>query len=315
MKENINIVLLDKSTLGEVKTLDQFSQWGEYKSYDFTKQEEVVERITNADVVITNKVLLTGADLKQAKQLKLVCVAATGVNNVDLETANSLGIAVKNVKGYSTYGVAQQTFATILSLVHHLPFLDRYVKEGLYSNGGMFTYIDESIVELKDKTIGIIGLGDIGKQVARIAIAFGCKVIYYSTSGKNDDKEYNRVSFEELLSTSDVLTIHAPLNEATQGLIDYKALCQMKNTALIHNAGRGGIIVEDDLCRALLEHKIAAAGLDVYAQEPLSIDSPLLDKRLQDRLLLTPHSAWSAKESRERLVEGVIKNIQLYFSK
>jgi phosphoglycerate dehydrogenase-like enzyme len=174
----------------------------------------------------------------------------------------------------------------------------------------MFTYIQEDIVELKGKVFGIIGLGEIGRQVAKIANALGCEVIYYSTSGNHDDAEYKRVEWQELLTRSDVLSVHAPLNTQTKGLIDYEAMSIMKPTVILHNAGRGGIVVEEDLCRALKENKIGLAALDVYAQEPLSVESPLLNPSLKDRLLLTPHTAWAAKQSRERLVQGIIQNIK-----
>jgi len=310
MKKDSRIVLLDASTLGKVEALTKLSQWGIFESYESTSPAEVASRIAEADVVITNKVVLTADDLSQAKQLKLICVAATGMNNIDLNAAKEKNIAVKNVKGYSTYGVAQQTFATILSLIHQLPFLDDYVKSGTYSEGAMFTYIQEDIYELKGKVFGIIGLGDIGKQVAKIATAFGCEVIYYSTSGQNNEAGYSRVTWDELLLRSDILTVHAPLNEQTKGLLNYEAISKMKRTAILHNAGRGGIILEDDLCQALEERKITAAALDVYAQEPLLADSSLLNPALHDRLLLTPHTAWASKESRERLVEGIIQNIK-----
>ncbi len=311
MKKNYRIVLLDASTLGNVEALAKLSQWGIFERYDATSAAQVAERIAQADVVITNKVILTAHDLAQASQLKLICVAATGINNIDLVAAKERNIPVKNVKGYSTYGVAQQTFATILSLIHHLPFLDDYVKSGTYSEGTLFTYIQEDIFELKGKVFGIVGLGDIGKQVANIATAFGCEVIYYSTSGQNNEAGYTRVTWDELLLRSDILTVHAPLNEQTKGLLNYEALCKMKRTAILHNAGRGGIIVEEDLCQALEELKITAAALDVYAQEPLADDSCLLDPAIHDRLLLTPHTAWASKESRERLVEGIIENIKV----
>ena len=315
MNRNYRIVLLDALTLGEVSTIDKLSQWGLLKVYAKTAVHEVAERIQEADVVITNKVVLTANDLAQAKQLKLICVAATGMNNIDLKAAAEKGIPVKNVKGYSTFGVAQQTFATILSLIHRLSFLDDYVKKGSYSKGELFTYIQEEIYELKDKTIGIVGLGDIGKQVAVIAKAFGAEVIYFSTSGQNTNAEYTRVSWEELLSKSDIITIHAPLNEQTKGVINYDALSKMKNTAIIHNAGRGGIIVEEDLCRALNENKISSAALDVYEQEPLPLNSCLLNASIQHKLILTPHTAWAAKESRERLVEGILINIEAVLNK
>jgi lactate dehydrogenase-like 2-hydroxyacid dehydrogenase len=312
MKKNYRIVVLDAETLGKVEALKKLSTWGEVTVYAHTTPQEVASRIEEAHIVVTNKVVLTASDLATALDLQLICVAATGINNVDLEAASKRDIPVMNVKGYSTYGVAQQSIAAILSLVHRLPFLDAYVKSGAYSKGGMFTYIQEDIVELKGKVFGIIGLGEIGRQVATIATALGCEVIYYSTSGNNNDPHYKRVEWEDLLSTSDILSVHAPLNTQTKGLIDYVAMSIMKPTVILHNAGRGGVIVEEDLCQALKEHKIGLAALDVYAQEPLSSVSPLLDPALKDRLLLTPHTAWAAKESRERLVWGIIENIKAW---
>jgi len=310
MGKTYRIVVLDAETLGQVEALKNLNTWGELEVYAHSTPSEVAGRIAKADIVITNKVILTSSDLAQALDLKLICVAATGINNVDLEAAAQRNIPVKNVKGYSTYGVAQQTIAAILSLVHRLPFLDAYVKNGSYSNGGMFTYIHEEIFELKGKVFGIIGLGEIGRQVAVIANALGCEVIYYSTSGKHDDPDFRRVEWKELLTSSDILSVHAPLNPQTKGLLDYVAISMMKPKAILHNAGRGGIVVEEDLCQALMENKIGFAALDVYAQEPLPIESPLLDPGLKDRLLLTPHTAWAAKESRERLVWGIIQNIK-----
>lgn len=310
MKNSYRIVVLDAETLGQVEALNHLRSLGQVTVYEHTKPLDVASRIAQAHVVVTNKVVLTADDLSVATDLQLICVAATGINNVDVEAANKRNIPVKNVKGYSTFGVAQQTIAAILSLVHRLPFLDAYVKNGSYSKGGSFTYIHEEIRELKGKVFAIIGLGEIGRQVAAIAKALGCEVIYYSTSGKNNDPDYRRVEWDELLTSADVLSIHAPLNLQTKGLIDYVAMCRMKSTAIIHNAGRGGIVVEEDLCRALKEGKIGLAALDVYTQEPLPLESPLLDPLLKDRLLLTPHTAWAAKESRERLVWGIIENIK-----
>ncbi|MDF2454311.1 MAG: hprA [Cytophagaceae bacterium] len=310
MENTYRIVVLDAETLGQVEALNNLRTLGQVMVYEHTDAHQVASRISQAHIVVTNKVVLTSTDLAMAPDLQLICVAATGINNIDVEAATKRNIQVKNVRGYSTFGVAQQTIAVILSLVHRLPFLDAYVKNGSYSKGGSFTFIHEDIRELKGKKFGIIGLGEIGRQVAAIAQALGCEVIYYSTSGKNNDPNYKRVEWAELLSSADVLSIHAPLNEQTKGLIDYIAMSRMKSRAIIHNAGRGGIVVEEDLCRALKEDKIGLAALDVYIQEPLQAESPLLDPLLKDRLLLTPHTAWAAKESRERLVWGIIENIK-----
>jgi lactate dehydrogenase-like 2-hydroxyacid dehydrogenase len=304
----IKIVLLDQNTLGE-HDFTNFEALGTFESYAFTLPEQVKERIQNADVVITNKVKLMKEEINSASHLKLICVAATGVNNVDVEFAQQKGIEVKNVKGYSTQGVAQQTFATILSAVHRLYELNDYVRSGQYSKEHSFTFIDERIYDLEGKTFGIIGLGEIGRRVAEIAKVLGCKVIYYSTSGKNSNTTYAQVDLKTLLSTSDIVSIHAPLNEQTRYLLHAENLKWMKPNAILNNVGRGGIVHENDLVEALLNGVLDFACIDVYEHEPISIDHPFLDERLQHKVLLTPHTAWASKESRVRLMQGVYHNI------
>lgn len=306
----MNIVVLDKSTLGEVKALEELTSFGEVSFYATTSPDEVVSRIAHADVVITNKVVIDENIMKSSPNLKLICVAATGINNIDLDAAERFGITVKNVAGYSTKSVAQHTFTLLLALVGQLSYYDNYVKEGAYANSPIFTHIDKPYWELSGKVMGIIGLGNIGREVANVAKAFGMEVVYYSTSGKNSTSDYKRVGLNELLSLSDVVTIHAPLNDATKNLIDTKELRMMKASAILLNNGRGGIINEEALIKALNNKIIYAAGLDVLEQEPIRQKHSVVNLEDPSRLIITPHIAWASQEARETLVQGIISNIK-----
>jgi len=250
--------------------------------------------------------------LRHAKKLKLICLFATGFNNVDIEYCKDAGILVSNVRGYSTPSVAQHTFALFFYLYEKLPYYDHYVKSGRYSRDEQFTYFEKYFNEIEGKTWGIVGLGDIGRRVAMIAKAFGANVIYYSTSGKHDDPDYQRVDFDTLLETSDVISVHAPLNDQTYHLFDYEAFSKMKETAYFINVGRGASVVEEDLVRAINEDLIAGAGLDVMEVEPLPKTSPLLGVRNSMRLIITPHIAWASVESRTRCVNEVYENIRSF---
>ncbi len=310
----MKIVLLDVKTLGDLKELDTLKQFGEVIKYQYTKPDEVVERIGDAEIVITNKVVISKHVMDQAKNLKLICVAATGTNNVNMVYAEEKGIQVKNVKGYSTPGVAQHTFALILHILNHITLYEPYVKNKSYSASNIFTHHAWPIHELASMKLGIVGLGTIGQKVAEIAIAFGAEVSYYSTTGKNKHKKFKSLSLDELMSTSDIVSVHAPLNETTTNLISYSQLKQMKPTAILINTGRGGIVNERDLAKALDEEVLRAAALDVFEKEPLPEDNPLLQIRNKDRLIATPHVAWAGVESRERLVEGIYKNIEEFIA-
>jgi glycerate dehydrogenase len=294
--------------LGEVN-FDLFKKYGEVKVYDVTKPEETIERIKDADIVVTNKVIIGKAEMDAAPNLKLICIAATGMNNVDLDYAAKKKIAVKNVAGYSTESVVQHTFAMALYLLEHLRYYDDYVKSGKWSQSEIFTCIDRPFFELFNKRWGVIGLGAIGKRVAEVARSFGCDVVYYSTTGKNDNPHFKRVSLEALLSTSHIVSIHAPLNETTKNLISYKELELLKEGAVLLNLGRGGIINEEDLAK-ILEFKTIYVGLDVTQTEPLPKDSPLLNEKFKEKLLITPHIGWTSIEARERLLNGIIENIE-----
>lgn len=310
----MKLVLLDAETLGDLPDIEELRQFGELKTYKTTAPQEVVERISDADIVLTNKVILSRDILQQAKNIKMICILATGTNNIDLKAAEELNIHVKNVAGYSTHSVAQHTFAMLFNLIEHLHYYDNYVKSGGYSKSPVFTHLDKTYFELKDKVFGIVGLGSIGRRVAEIATAFGAKVIYYSTSGKNYDDTYERVGFDTLLNSSDVISIHAPLNDATTELIDRSALDKMKSTAYLLNLGRGGIVNEADLIDALNNGIIAGAGLDVLEKEPMISDHVSKKLNAPSRLLITPHIAWASIEARTELMRLTIRNIKAHLS-
>lgn len=305
----MKIVFLDRASVGDA-SLKALEELGELVCYDLTAPDERAERIADAEIIITNKVRIDRPEMEAAPRLKMICIAATGMNNVDLQAAVERGIAVKNVAGYSTESVVQSTFAHLLNLASKLPYFDERVKSGAYSRSGLFTDMGRSFRELYGKRMGIIGLGTIGRRVATVAEAFGMEVVYYATSGKAHDDHFRAVSLDELLTTSDVISIHAPLNERTAGLISQEELRRMKYTALLLNAGRGGIINETDLAEALNEGWIAGAGLDVYQTEPLPADSPLLTVKDPEKLSLTPHTAWASAEARARLIAGIAENIE-----
>lgn len=302
------IVFLDAATLGDT-SLKKIENQGELVCYPYTQPEEVFSRIKDADIVITNKVYIGKDQIDAAPSLKLICVAATGTNNVDIPYAGSKGIPVKNVAGYSTESVLQITYALLLSLCCHIEYYDNAVKSGSYSAGQSFTDVTRTYMELSGKTMGIIGLGTIGHRVADIASAFGMKVVYYSTSGVSRSDKYEIVSLEELLKSSDVVSIHAPLNAKTNNLLTLKELKQMKPTSYLINIGRGGIVNEADLATAVGERIIAGAGLDVYTKEPLPANSPYLMLPDKSSFVFTPHIGWASAEARERLVSLMADNI------
>lgn len=306
----MKIVFLDASTVGKDIDLSQFRELGEFFTYDFTLFEEIPNRVADADIIITNKCIINEQSVGSASKLKLVCVTATGTNTLDKDYLKSRGITWRNVANYSTESVAQHTFAMLFYLLEKLNYYDRYVKDGLYANDTSFTHFAEHFHEISGMTWGIIGLGNIGKRVADIAKAFGANVIYYSTTGKNVQEGYTRVTLDTLLTSSDIISIHAPLSPETEGLVDGDALKKMKSNALLLNVGRGAIIAEKDLAYALENHQIAAAGLDVLQEEPMNPNSPFL--RIQDskRLLITPHIAWASTEARIRLMDMVFQNIK-----
>ena len=309
----MKIVFLDAKTIGEDIDLSGFDALGEVVKYGFSTEQEARERSKDADVLILNKVQVNEQTIGEADHLKLVCATATGTNNLDKEYLDKRGIAWRNVAGYSTESVAQHTFAMLFYLLEKLPYYDNYVKSEKYVNDVSFTHFAKAFHELSGMTYGIIGLGNIGRRVADIAKAFGCRVIYYSTSGRNSQPWYERVSFDELLEQSDIVSIHAPLDENTLGLMNKEAFAKMKKSAILLNVGRGPIINEADLAEALNNKTIAAAGLDVLSVEPMQEDNPLRGIKDSERLLITPHIAWAGVEARNRLMGIILGQIKEFF--
>ena len=304
----MKIVFLDRKTLGCDINLAQFETLGDVIYYDYTKPSDVLSRVKNADVVITNKAIVDKNTMENSS-IKLICITATGMNNIDLEYAQQKGIPVKNVAGYSTSSVAQLAISYILQFVQKINFYDNYVKSGGWENSDIFTNNDKPFYELNGKTIGIIGLGNIGKEVAKIATAFGCNVIYYSTSGKNNDTTYKNVSLEVLLKESDIISIHCALNEQTNNLLNKNNLHNLKKKAILLNLGRGGLVNEQDITDSLNEGKDIYFATDVTTVEPIEKTSPLLTIENKDRVIITPHIAWASVEARTRLMDLVFKNI------
>ncbi|MCX7761065.1 MAG: D-2-hydroxyacid dehydrogenase [Hydrogenothermaceae bacterium] len=308
----MKIAILDAKTLGDDVNLNIFRDFGYLEIHPTTSREETIDRVKDKNIVITNKVVIDKEVMDSAPDLKLICVAATGYNNIDINYAKQKGVAVTNVAGYSTNSVVQHTFAMLFYLLQNLRYYDEYVKSGDYSKSPIFTNLDKPFYEINGKVWGIIGLGTIGRAVGKIAKAFGCKVIYYSTSGKNIDPEFERKSFEELLSISDIISIHAPLTENTKNLITYDRIKLMKKDAILLNLGRGSIVNESDLAKALDEGLIRAAGLDVLEREPINPDNPLLKIKNRERLLITPHIAWTSIEARNKLINEIYLNIKAF---
>lgn len=302
------IVFLDEYSLGG-NDLSSIKSLGDYTAYDRTPAELVLERCKGATVVISNKVYLSRETMQQLPDLKLIAIAATGMNNVDLEAAAELGIEVKNVSGYSTYSVAEATLCGALSLLKNSSYYDNYFKSGAYAATNDIFHFGRPISMLRGKNWGIIGLGAIGRQVATLAEAFGCKVAYYSTSGVAREESYPRMELSELLAWADVVSIHSPLNAQTAGLIGEAELQQMKPTAIIINVARGGIIDESALANALNNKTIAGAALDVFSKEPLP-SSPLYNLKDSYSLLASPHTAWAADDAVNKLIEGIYINIK-----
>lgn len=309
----MKIVFLDVKTIGEDMDLSGFERFGEVEKYSFSSAEEARIRTRDADVVILNKVQINEQTIGEAEHLKLVCVTATGTNNLDKEYLAKRGIMWRNVAGYSTESVAQHTFALLFYLLEKLAYYDTYVKEEHYVEDVIFTHFKKNFYELSGKTWGIIGLGAIGRRVADIAKSFGCRVIYYSTSGKNTQEGYERVEWDTLLRESDIVSVHAPLTAETEGLMNKDAFAKMKNTAIFLNLGRGPIVAEEDLAEALENETIAAAGLDVLAVEPMSRENPLRRIKDSNRLIITPHIAWASVEARNRLIKTVEKQLEDFF--
>lgn len=305
----MKIVFLDAISMGDV-SLEEMASLGELVCYPSSTAQEARERVKDADVACLNKVIVDQAFLDAAPRLNLICEAGTGMNNIDVKLCTERGVIVRNVAAYSTDSVAQTAWMHILNLVGRAFHYQDFVRSGAYSRNPVHVDFKHPFIELAGKTLGIVGMGAIGQKVAVIGRAMGMEVIYYSTSGTSHCKDYPSVSLPELLEKADVISIHAPYNERTAGLIGYEELCRMKPTAYLVNTGRGGIAVEADLARALDEGRIAGAALDVYVKEPLPSDSPLLHLLHPERLLFSPHIAWYSYEARARLAHEMAENIR-----
>lgn len=306
----MKLVVLERNSVGLDVDVTRFEQFGKVIYYGNTSKENAAEHIGDADIVIANKTPINEETLKNCPNVKMICEFATGYDNVDIAYCKKRGIAVTNVTDYCTASVAQHTFAMALFLYEKLHYYDDYVKSGAYAGQDNFSNFDKRFYELEGKVWGIIGLGNIGKKVAKIASAFGCRVIYYSVTGRNTCNEYERVSFEELLKTSDILSIHCPLSELTRDLIDKEALGKMKPTAFLINVARGAIVNNEALAWAIEEGIIAGAGLDVLSKEPIREDNPLSRIKDSEKLIITPHMAWGSVEARERIVLKACENIE-----
>lgn len=309
----MKIVILERNSVGEDVSVDCIGEFGELVCYPNTvTMEEVRERVKDADIVIANKSPLCKETLQDAPRVKLICEFATGFDNCDLEYCRSRGIRVTNVRDYCTAMVAQHTFALALALSEKLSYYDTYVKSGEYSAQDRFSNFDRPFCEMAGKVWGIVGMGNIGRRVAKIAEAFGCNVIFYSVTGRSTCTEYRQVDFDTLLAESDFLSLHCPLSELTQNLIDADALGRMKRTAILLNVARGRVVDNRALYEALVNGTIAAAGLDVVETEPLEPSNPLSMLKDSTRLIITPHLAWASVEARTRCVWEAHENIAAF---
>jgi glycerate dehydrogenase len=307
-----NIVFLDRKTLGYYIDLNLFNDLGKVIEFESTKPHETLKRVKNAQVVVTNKVIID-KEIMDNSNIKLICVAATGMNNIDLDYAKQKNIIVKNVAGYSTSSVAQLTFAFVLQFIQKINYYDNFVKSKGWENSDIFTNIQKPFYELDGKNWGIVALGNIGKQVATIASSFNCNVYYYSTSGTNNNTYYTQINLDKMLKICDIISIHAPLNDKTLNLINKNNLPLLKDKAILLNLGRGGIVNELDISDELDKREIYFA-TDVVTKEPIEKESPLLKVKNQNQILFTPHIAWASIEARERLIQGIYQNIKNTFN-
>ncbi|MDE6882847.1 MAG: D-2-hydroxyacid dehydrogenase [Lachnospiraceae bacterium] len=310
----MNLVILERNSAGTDVDISCFEKFGEVTCYPNTIAANTAERVKDADIILANKAPLNESTLKDAANVKLICLLATGFDNVDLAYCKNRGIKVTNVTNYCTSTVAQHTLLLALALSEKIAFYDDYVKSGAYSAQDRFSNFDRTFYDLEGKTWGIIGMGTIGRRVAGLAQAFGCRVIFYSASGKSTCTDYEQVEFDTLLQKSDILSLHCPLSDRTRGLINKDALSKMKETAILVNVARGPVVDTQALYDALITNQIAGAGLDVLEQEPMAGDNPLAQIKDSTKLIITPHMAWASFESRTHLVEEVVQNIEAFLA-
>ena len=309
----MKIVFLDEYSICG-RNIESIASQGEYTGYETTSSDEVLAHCEGAEVVISNKVVLDAATIAALPDLRLICVAATGMNNIDLAAAADHNIEVRNAVGYSTYAVAETTLCSALSLLREVTYYNDFFHSSRYATAERIFNFDRPTAQLRGKRWGIIGLGNIGREVGRLAEAFGCEVVYHSTSGIKREEVYAELSLAELLATSDIVSIHCPLNERTTGLIGAEELKQMKPSAILINVARGGIVDEAALTEALDNNTIRAAALDVFSSEPLR-ESPLYSLKDSYKLLASPHNAWSSVEAIDRLIGCIARNIEEYKAK
>lgn len=310
----MKIVVLHRMSVGADVSVECMKQYGDVIFYDSTPDELVAERIKEADIVVANKNPMNEATMKDAKNVKLVCQFATGYDNVDIQYCRERGIRVANVRNYSTAAVVQHTIALALSVLENLPYYDEYVKSGAYAAQDAFSHFAKTYYELEGKTWGIIGMGNIGRGVAKVAQALGCRVIFFSASGKSGCTEFERVSFEELLAQADILSLHCPLSDRTRHLMNADAFEKMKTTAILINVARGAVVDNDALFWALKKGQIRGAGLDVFEKEPMRPDDSLLSLKDSGVLQMTPHMAWASTEARTRCVTETCENIEAFLN-
>ena len=308
----MKIIVLERNSVGQDVPMAAIGKLGEMTAYPNTTAADVKEKVKDAEIIVANKAPLNEETLKDARQVKLICEFATGYDNVDLAYCKKRGIKVANVVNYSTDAVAQHTFALCFYVLEKLRHYDEYVKSGAYAAQDRFSNFDLPFTELAGKTWGIIGMGNIGKKVAKIAQAFGCRVIFYSASGNSTCTDYERVSFDTLLIESDFVSLHCPLSDKTRNLIDLNALKKMKKSAILINVARGPVVKDEDLYTALTQEYIAGAGLDVTGTEPMKDSNPLSKIMDSNKLIITPHLAWASNEARNRCVSETCKNIEAF---
>lgn len=310
----MEIVFLDSDSYGNDVDLTGFNKFGNVKFYPVTAPENVKRRILHAEIIVINNTSVSNADLEAASKLKLIAIAATGMDNVNLDYCRKKGIQVHNVTGYATESVAQHTFAMLFHLLEQTSYYDSYIKSGSWSSSGSPSHFGRKFMQLSGKRWGIIGMGNIGKRVGKLATAFGCKVLYYKRNGDNSSQEFEGISLNELLSSSRIISIHAPLNSKTRNMIGKAEMTLIKSGTILLNLGRGGIINEEDLAEAIDRHGILA-GLDVFLNEPIEKTSPLLSLKTPHHLVMTPHIGFAANEAREAVIQGTINNIEKYMNK
>lgn len=305
----MNLVILDAGTLGDDISFDLFEEFGDVEIYKMTDERQVRFRVMDADVIIVNKIKLNEKTLGDAKRLKLICVTATGFDNIDLDYCRRRSIAVCNVKGYSTESVAQVTAAMALSLVNGLPQYDKYVKDYSYSKSGVQNHLSPVFHEMSSMTWGVIGLGGIGTRVADIAKSFGCNVLAFK---RRNDPLYKCVDLHRLVKESDIISVHLPLSDKTKGIISRDIISEMKQGAIFINVARGAVADEAALAEAVTDGRLGGLGIDVYSEEPMSNTSPYMSIMDRPNVIFTPHMAWGAYEARVRCMEEIKENIKAY---